>query len=64
MSRFTASGHDDKNGQIKKRIKAISLILNPKIQQLIVHVCTKFLFKILAETIPEKIVTQFFNVKM
>ena len=31
-----------KNGQIKERIRARSLILNPTIQQLIVHVHTKF----------------------
>ena len=32
----------DKNGQIKGRIKARSPIHNPTIQQLIVHVYTKF----------------------
>ena len=33
---------DRKNGQIKRRIRARSMILNPIIQQLIVHVYTKF----------------------
>ena len=32
----------EKNGQIKGRIRARSPVLNPTIQQLIVHVYTKF----------------------
>ena len=47
---------DRKNGQIKGRIRARSPILNPTIQQLIVHVHTKF--QILAIIVPEKTVTQ------
>ena len=36
------SSKRQKNGQIKGKIRARSLILNPTIQQLIVHVYTKF----------------------
>ena len=48
-----------KNGQIKGRIRARSPILNPTIQQLIVHV-----YNILALKIHEKTPTQIFNVHM
>ena len=49
-----------KNGQIKGRIKARSPILNSTIQQLIVHVYTKF--NIVALKVPEKTPTQILNV--
>ena len=52
----------DRKGQIKGRIKARSLILNPTIQQLIVHVYTSF--NILAFKVPEKTPTKNFNVNM
>ena len=41
-NRHKLSRKRQKNGQIKGRIRARSLILNPTIQQVIVHAYTKF----------------------